>query len=115
MQGKRFGRPRAESVDDGVEPDEILARQIEQIFYDRLRLRVCDLVAAAHETRNVVPARNRLVHQQPALLACRTDNRYLFHKPFTSKRFLLFCCNLFDYDDSIAPSCCNVKRYNKLF
>ena len=80
MQGKRFGRPRAESVDDGVEPDEILARQIEQIFYDRLCLGVCNRIVAAHKARNVVPARNRLVHQHlPSLPAAQTTATFFIN------------------------------------
>ena len=74
-----FPRPGAERVDDDIEPDEIFAGQLEQVFDDRLRFGICDLVVPAHEARHVIPARNRLVHEELSLFACRTYDGYLFH------------------------------------
>ena len=78
VQRKRFGRPCAECVDDDVEPDEILARQIEQILDDELCLGI-DLRHAAHEPRNFIPARKGFVYEKSPLFACRAHNCYLFH------------------------------------
>ena len=105
VERKRFGSPCAKCVDNDIEPDEIFARQIEQIFDYCLCLGVFNLIASAHKSRYLIPAGDRLVHQQLALLACRTNDSYFFHDKNLQK---IFCFrNLSDYGHSIS----NIKKF----